>query len=45
MSQLIWNIVGALVALGLALFVVSILIAHTVLLVRELKKLGRSKHE
>lgn len=41
MSQFIWNIVGALVAFGLALFVVSILIAHVVLLVRELKKLDK----
>lgn len=45
MSHVIWNIVGALVALGLALFVVLILIAHVVLLLKELKNSTRSRDE
>lgn len=38
MTQLIWNIVGALVGLSIGLFVASIMVAYFVFLVRELKK-------
>lgn len=38
MLQLIWNIVSALIGLSIGLFVVSIMVAYVVFLVRELKK-------
>ncbi|WP_282097646.1 hypothetical protein [Streptococcus sp. NLN76] len=38
MTHLIWNIVGALVGLSIGLFVVSIMVAYFVFLVKELKK-------
>lgn len=41
MTHLIWNIVGALVGLGVGLFIASIMIAYVVVLVRELKKLDK----
>ncbi|WP_282097713.1 hypothetical protein [Streptococcus sp. NLN64] len=38
MLQLFWNIISALVGLSVGLFVVSIMVAYFVFLVRELKK-------
>lgn len=38
MLQLIWSIVSALVGLSVGLFVVSIMVAYVVFLIRELKK-------
>ncbi len=41
MTHLIWNIVGALVGLGVGLFIISIMVAYVVLLIRELKRAGK----
>lgn len=41
MAHLIWNIVGALVGLSVGLFIVSVMIAYVVFLVRELKKVWK----
>lgn len=41
MLQLIWNIVSALIGLSIGLFVVSIMVAYVVFLVRELKKVWK----
>lgn len=41
MTHLIWDIVSALVGLSIGLFVVSIMVAYVVFLVRELKRVWK----
>lgn len=41
MLHLIWNFIGALVALAVGLFVVSIMIMYIVFFIKELKKAAK----